>query len=84
MQEMKHELAAYLSALSALGVEKKGGKPKPPGGALPRGLRKWFLSLGAEKVVSKPSADSLLSAEGKNSRLDLLLRSKLDYSTHQI
>jgi hypothetical protein len=28
MQEMKHELAAISSALAALGVQKKGGKPK--------------------------------------------------------
>jgi hypothetical protein len=40
MQEMKHELAANLSALAALGVQKKGGKPKPTGGAPPRGPRK--------------------------------------------
>jgi hypothetical protein len=40
MQEMKNELAAILSALAALGVQKKGGKLKPPGGALPRGPRK--------------------------------------------
>jgi hypothetical protein len=40
MQEMKHELAAILSALAALGVQKKGGKPKPPGGAPSRGPRK--------------------------------------------
>jgi hypothetical protein len=40
MQEMKHELAAISSALAALGVQKKSGKPKPPGGAPPRGPRK--------------------------------------------
>jgi hypothetical protein len=40
MQEMKHELAAILSALATIGVQKKGGKPKPPGGAPPRGPRK--------------------------------------------
>jgi hypothetical protein len=34
------ELAAIRSALAAIGVQKKGGKPKPPGGALPRGPRK--------------------------------------------
>jgi hypothetical protein len=33
MQEMKMELAAITSALAAIGVQKKGGKPKPPGGA---------------------------------------------------
>jgi hypothetical protein len=32
MQEMKNELAAISSALAAIGVQKKGGKPKPPGG----------------------------------------------------
>jgi hypothetical protein len=40
MQEMKNELAAISSALAAIGVQKKGGKPKPPGGAPPRGPRK--------------------------------------------
>jgi hypothetical protein len=40
MQEMKYELAAILSALAAIGVQKKGGKPKPQGGAPPRGARK--------------------------------------------
>jgi hypothetical protein len=40
MQEMKHELAAILSALAALCVQKNGGKPKPPGGAPPWGPRK--------------------------------------------
>jgi hypothetical protein len=39
MQEMKHELAAILSALAALGVQKKGGKPKPPGAPL-QGVQK--------------------------------------------
>jgi hypothetical protein len=37
MQEMKNELAAILSALAAIGVQEKGGKPKPPRGAPPRG-----------------------------------------------
>jgi hypothetical protein len=40
MQEMKMELAAITSALAAIGVQKKGGKQKPPGGAPPRGPRK--------------------------------------------
>jgi hypothetical protein len=40
MQEMKKELAAITSALAAIGVQKKGGKQKPPGGAPPRGPRK--------------------------------------------
>jgi hypothetical protein len=40
MQEMKNELAAISSALAAIGVQKKGGKPKPPGGVPPRGSRK--------------------------------------------
>jgi hypothetical protein len=40
MQELKHELATFLLALAALRVQKKGGKPKPPGGAPPRGPRK--------------------------------------------
>jgi hypothetical protein len=40
MQEMKKELAAITSALAAIGVQKKGGKPKPPGGVPPRGPRK--------------------------------------------
>jgi hypothetical protein len=40
MQEMKNELAAISSELAAIGVQKKGGKAKPPGGAPPRGPRK--------------------------------------------
>jgi hypothetical protein len=40
MHEMKIELAAIMSALAAIGVQKKGGKGKPPGGAPPRGPRK--------------------------------------------
>jgi hypothetical protein len=40
MQEMKMELAAIMSALAAIGVQKKGGTQKPPGGAPPRGPRK--------------------------------------------
>jgi hypothetical protein len=40
MQEMKMELAAIMSALAAIGVQKKGRKPKPPEGAPPRGPRK--------------------------------------------
>jgi hypothetical protein len=39
MQGMKQELAAITSALAALGVQKKGGKPKLLGGQ-PRGPRK--------------------------------------------
>jgi hypothetical protein len=39
MHEMKAELAAISSALAAISG-KKGGKPKPPGGAAPRGPRK--------------------------------------------
>jgi hypothetical protein len=40
MHEMKMELAAITSALAAIGVQKKGGKGKPPGGAPPRGPSK--------------------------------------------
>jgi hypothetical protein len=40
MHEMKMELAAILSALAAIGVQKKGGKGQPPGGAPTRGPRK--------------------------------------------
>jgi hypothetical protein len=40
MQEMKMELAATISALAAIGVQKKGRKQKPSGGAPPRGPRK--------------------------------------------
>jgi hypothetical protein len=40
MQEMKMELAAITSALGAIGVQKKGRKGKPPGGAPPRAPRK--------------------------------------------
>jgi hypothetical protein len=40
MQQMKMELAAITSALAAIGVQKKGGKSKPPGGTPPRGPRK--------------------------------------------
>jgi hypothetical protein len=39
MQEMKMELAAITSALAAIGMQKKGGKQKQPGGAPPRGPR---------------------------------------------
>jgi hypothetical protein len=37
---MKIELAAITSALGAIGVQKKGGKGKPPRGAPSRGPRK--------------------------------------------
>jgi hypothetical protein len=47
MQEMKMELAAVTSALAAIGVQKKGGKPKPPGGAPPRGPRKQPTGIAA-------------------------------------
>jgi hypothetical protein len=40
MQEMKMELAAITSTLAAIGVQKKGGKSKPPEGAPPTGPRK--------------------------------------------
>jgi hypothetical protein len=40
MQEMKNELAAISSAQAAIGVQKRGEKRKPPGGAPPRGPRK--------------------------------------------
>jgi hypothetical protein len=40
MHKMKIELAAITSALASIGVQNKGGKGKPPGGAPPRGPRK--------------------------------------------
>jgi hypothetical protein len=40
MHKMKIELAAITSALASIGVQKKGGKGKPPGGAPTRGPRK--------------------------------------------
>jgi hypothetical protein len=40
MHEMKMELAVITSALASIGVQKKGRKGKPPGGAPPRGPRK--------------------------------------------
>jgi hypothetical protein len=56
---MKMELTAITSALAAIGVQKKGGKGKPPGGAPPRGPRKQppgITAGGAGAGCSRPDA----------------------------
>jgi hypothetical protein len=65
MQEMKMELAAITSALAAIGVQKKSGKPKPPGGAPPRGPRKQLTGSTAGRAGtgrSTPDALGLIYA----------------------
>jgi hypothetical protein len=60
MQEMKMELAVITSALAAMGVQKKGGKPNLPGGALPRGPRKQPMgSLAGRAGTGCSTADAL-------------------------
>jgi hypothetical protein len=60
MQEMKMELAAITSALAAIDVQKKGGKPKPPGGTPPRGPRKQPTGSTAGKVgTGRSTSDAL-------------------------
>jgi hypothetical protein len=60
IQEMKNELAAISSALAAIGAQKKGGKPKPPGSALPRGPRKPALGSTAGKADAGRSTSDVL------------------------
>jgi hypothetical protein len=60
MQEMKMDLAAITSALAAIGVQKKGGKQKPPGGAPPRGPRKQPTgSTSGEAGTARSTSDAL-------------------------
>jgi hypothetical protein len=60
MHEMKMELAAITSALAAIGVQKKGGKGKPPGGAPPRGPKKQPPSSTAGRAgAGRSTADAL-------------------------
>jgi hypothetical protein len=59
MHEMKQELAAISSALAALGVQKKGGKPKPPGGQ-PKGPRKPAPSGAADGAGTGRSTSEAL------------------------
>jgi hypothetical protein len=61
MQEMKNELAAILSALAAIGVQKKGGKLKPAGGAPPRGPRKQPTgSMAGGAGAGRSASDALV------------------------
>jgi hypothetical protein len=60
MQEMKMELAAIMSALAAIGVQKKGGKQKLPGGAPPRGPRKQPTGSTAGRAgTGRSTSDAL-------------------------
>jgi hypothetical protein len=60
MQEMKMELAAITSALAAIGMQKKGGKPKPPGGPLPREPRKQPTGSTAGRAgTGRSTSDAL-------------------------
>jgi hypothetical protein len=57
MHEMKAELAAISSALAAISG-KKGGKPKPPGGA-PRGPRKQPGSSAGGAAAGRSTGDAM-------------------------
>jgi hypothetical protein len=57
MHEMKAELAAISSALAAISG-KKGGKPKPPGGA-PRGPRKQAGSSAGGAAAGRSTSDAM-------------------------
>jgi hypothetical protein len=60
MQEMKMELAAITSALAAIGVQKKGGKQKPQGGAPQRGPRKQPTgSMAGGAGTARSTSDAL-------------------------
>jgi hypothetical protein len=60
MQEMKMELPAITSALVAIGVQKKGGKGKPPEGAPPKGPRKQLPGSRAGRAgAGRSTADAL-------------------------
>jgi hypothetical protein len=54
------ELAAIKSALAAIGVQKKGRKPKPPGGAVPRGPRKQPTGSAAGRAGTGRSMSDAL------------------------
>jgi hypothetical protein len=58
MQEMKAELAPISSALAAISG-KKGGKPKPPGGAPPRGPRKPPGGLAGGAAAGRSTGDAM-------------------------
>jgi hypothetical protein len=60
MQERKMELAAITSALAAIGLQKKGGKQKPPGGAPP---------TGRSTKGAKEAADGQHGRRGRHSTL---------------
>jgi hypothetical protein len=67
MQEMKMKLATITSALAAItsalatiGVQKKEGKPKPPGDAPPRGPRKQPMgSTAGGAGTGRSTSDAL-------------------------
>jgi hypothetical protein len=60
MHEMKVELAVITSALASIGVQKKGGKGKSPGGAPPRAARKPpFGSTAGGAGAGRSTADAL-------------------------
>jgi hypothetical protein len=60
MHEMKVELTVITSALASIGVQKKGGKGKPPGGAPPRGPRKQPSgSMAGGTGAERSTADAL-------------------------
>jgi hypothetical protein len=60
MHEMKMELVAITSALASIGVQKKGGKGKPTGGAPPRGPRKPLSgSMTGGAGAGRSTADAL-------------------------
>jgi hypothetical protein len=70
---MKNELAAILSALAAIGVQKKGRKPKPPGRSTSDALgpvyardwikcymcRQWGRHIAAECTRTQQKCDNL-------------------------
>jgi hypothetical protein len=60
MQEMKMELAAITSALAAIGVQKKGGKQKPPEGApLKRPRKQPTGSTAVGAGTARSTSDAL-------------------------
>jgi hypothetical protein len=67
MHEMKMELAAILSALAAIRVQKKGGKGKPPGGAPPRRPRKQPPgSTAGGAGAGRSTADALVPQHARD------------------
>jgi hypothetical protein len=68
MKEMKNELAAISSALAAIGVQNKGGKPKPPGET---GLNAICAGNGASTLrrnVQGRNRSVIISHLGRNCR----------------